>query len=218
MILYWALLVLADALKWILRAVRAGFLELGNWNQSRFCLPGCAAPISDLNIGARDGEKSYLDQIFSNLAATRRPPDRAVGLLSRVSVVHEIGRIEPIHIVSVGSCEPQHFISEEILDIPGFKVSTVLDYRKLDTLINRAPALVLAHRSLLPIELEHTCRLVRRNCPFTRILVIHDGEEFLEDSLYDDRVRPDVSGKDLIARILLLVQTLDLWRLQDGRR
>ena len=39
-----------------------------------------------------------------------------------------------------------------------------------------------------------------------RLTNVHAFE--LEDALYDDRVRADVIGKDLIARILFLVQTV----------
>lgn len=135
--------------------------------------------------------------------------------MRKLSTVHEIGRIDIIRIVCVGQCRPHHFLSDEILDIPGFKVSTELDYRKLGSTLQGAPALILLHDSLPPAELVAACSFIRRQWPHTRILLIRDGEEFLDDFLYDDRIGTDVTGRDLLARILLLVQTADLWRLRN---
>jgi hypothetical protein len=133
--------------------------------------------------------------------------------MRQLSMVHKIGRIDVVRIVCIGQCRPHHFLSDEILDIPGFKISTELDYRKLGSTSHGIPALIVIHDSLPPAELADACRFIRRHWPLTRILVIHDGEEFLEDSLYDDRVGTGVTGRDLIARILFHIQTVDLWRL-----
>jgi hypothetical protein len=134
--------------------------------------------------------------------------------MRQLSTVHEIGRIDVVRIVCIGQCRPHHFLSDEILDIPGFKVSTELDYRRLGSTPHGIPALVVFHDSLPPAELVDACRFIRRRWPLTRILVIHDSEELIEDSLYDDRVGTGVTGKDLIARILFHIQTVDLWRLR----
>jgi DNA-binding response OmpR family regulator len=135
--------------------------------------------------------------------------------MRQLSTVHEIGRIDVVGIVCIGQCRPHHFLSDEILDIPGFKVSTELDYRRVGSASHGIPALIVIHDSLPPAELVDACRFIRRHWPVTRILVIHDREELLEDSLYDDRVGTGVTGKDLIARILFHIQTIDLLRLRD---
>ena len=216
MLSFWSLLALAVAFWRISRVFGAGIF--GPRNSSHFLF--CWSADSDLSIqsdcivkhpGVTQVRKHRSSELSERSDWLRRP-------FHRISVVHDFGTIEPIHVVCVGQCRPHHFISDEILDIPGFKVSTVLDVRDLDTAVRGVPALVLAHDSLRPVELESTCRFVRQRWPITRILVVHDGEEFLDDSLYDDRVGSDVSGRDLISRLLFLVQTLDLWRPRDGRR
>jgi hypothetical protein len=199
----------------ILRAVGASTFEPRNSIEFCFGVPSNAHSLSESDFVVKDSDNT---QVRNHLnLGLRGPREWLTSSHNRISVVHKTGTIEPIHVISVGQCRPRHFISDEILDIPGVKVSTVLDSRDLDTAISGVPALVLAHDSLHPAELEDTCRFVRRRWPITRILVVHDDEEFLDDSLYDDRVRSDVSGKDLILRILFLVQTLDHWRPHEGR-
>jgi hypothetical protein len=215
MVSFWNLLALAISFWRMLRASGAGTFELSNSINSGFCLSSNARSSSESDFVVKDSDNTQVrNRPNSGLRESR---DWLTSSLYRTSVFHKIGTLEPIHIISVGQCRPHHFISEEILDIPGVKVSTVLDSRDLDTAIRGVPALVLTHDSLHLAELEDTCRFVRRRWPITRILAVHDDEEFLDDSLYDDRVRSDVSGRDLILRILFLVQTVDHWRLRDGR-
>lgn len=213
-----ALLALAVALWCILRVIGGSVLELSNSNRISLCWSACANPLPELHCGMQGGESRFVGRSIPTPPTPSGHPDWAGRSLKMRSLVHEIGTIEPIHILSIGQCKPCHTLSDELLDIPGFKVSSVLDYRELIQTIRYVPALVLVHDSLQPVELEDACRLVRQNWRFARILVIRDGEEFLEDALYDDRVLPDISGKDLIVKILFLVQTLDLWRPNNGRR
>lgn len=207
-----ALLAGVVALRWFLSATGNSIFSSSKEDTTGFQVP-VSSGLMSLGFMESGGEQRYHNQQSPNLSERQRAPNWLARDRNRLSTVHEIGKIGPIHIVCIGQCRPHHFLSDEVLDIPGFKVSSELDYRKLFSAINHVPALAVVHDSLHPIELENTCRQVRHKWPYTRILVIHDGEEFLEDSLYDDRVRPDVSGRDLIARILFLVQTLDLWRL-----
>ena len=210
MLLLWT--PLAFAVLWcVFCAIRGGLLRRSKSDRR----------VSNLSTGRRTGPDphlqfdGYADESLSEPQNLLECPKRS---LSRASVVHVIGNIESIHIVCVGKCRPQHFIYNEILDIPGFTVSTVLDYRELSTAVLDMPAIVLTHDSRGAIEMEDTCRFVRRKWPISRILVIHDGEDFLEDALYDDRVGSDIVGKDLMIRILFLVQTLDVWGPHIGRK
>lgn len=215
MVFICTLLSVAIALRWILSAADAGVLDSSKAGTAVFYMPARSGR-PELSLTKRRRKEGSGHQWSPNLSRLQPASNWLTKNHNRLSMVHEIGKVENVHIVCIGQCRPHHFLSDEILDIPGFEVSTELDYRKLYSAIHHVPALVLVHDSLHPIELEDACRLVRHKWPHTRILVIHDGEEFLEDSLYDDRVRPDVSGKDLIARILFLVQTLELWRLGAG--
>lgn len=209
MVSFGALLAYAVALRWILSAGNNGVFDSSKADTTDFYVPAVSGPVSQLGFSEKGGEECA----HSQSGGAPRPHWMSRNQ-TRISTVHKIGKVEPIHIVCLGECRPSHFLSDEILDIPGFKVSTALDHQKLFSAMQHVPALVLIHDSLHPVELEDACRNVRHKWPHTRILVIHDGEEFLEDSLYDDRIRPDVNGKDLIARILFLVQTLDLWKLR----
>jgi len=206
------LLSVAIALRWILSAVDAGILDSSKTGTAISYMPAHSSRLK-LRLTERRRKEGSGHQWSSSLSRLQPASNWLAKNHNRLSMVHEIGKIESVHIICIGQCRPHHFLSDEILDIPGFKVFAELDCRTLYSTIHRVPAIVLFHDSLHPIELEDACRLVRHKWPHARILIIRDGEGFLEDSLYDDRIRPDVSGRDLIARILFLIQTLDLWRL-----
>jgi len=215
---FWALLVLVLALLWILATTGTEILESSTSKFGACTLPSYGFPGSAFACAEWDDEKRRRNQPSPGSLGEHKSPDRPREYMKMPSTVRELGTIEPIHIVCIGHCRPHHFISDEILDIPGFKVSMERDHTKLHSTFHGIPALILIYDSFPPRELENACRFIRHQWPHTRILVIHDGEDFLEDSLYEDRVRTDVTGQDLIRRILFLIQTIDLWRLRGVKR
>src|SRR5579863_5280463 len=95
----------------------------------------------------------HQNHVSLSLIAEHRPQNRARGYMRQLSTAHEIGRIDVVRIVCIGQCRPHHFLSDEILDIPGFKVSTELDYRRLGSTSHSIPALTVIHDSLPLAEL-----------------------------------------------------------------
>ena len=60
--------------------------------------------------------------------------------------------------------------------------------------------------SLSQFELEETGRFIRHHWPRSKILVLRNGEDFLDDPLYDERVPVDISDHDLIETIETLLR------------
>lgn len=217
MVPFWALLALSAALWWLFDAAAARTRPERRFHDYRCLLSGANSCFA-LRLGAHDfAGASHAEQLV-HWNALDQTEKRSSGIRNGVAIVSEVVGSDSILIVALGQCRPHHFISDEILGAPGHIVCTLTDHRDLLTSIDQTPVLVLVHDSLLREEIEDACRVVRGRWPVARILVIRDDEESLEDWLFDDRVASDVSGRDLIARILFLVQTVDFRRLRDGQR
>ena len=116
---------------------------------------------------------------------------------------HRGGRTEErIHLLSVGSLERSYLLHDSVLLETGCRLSVITDYQDLWTISEEEVVhLAILQDSLSSFELEEASRFVRRHWPQAKILVIHSGEDFLEDALYDDRVEPAVPAEDLLKRI-----------------
>jgi len=75
---------------------------------------------------------------------------------------------------------------------------------------------VILHNTLSSFELEDASRFIRRRWPHARILVLHSGEGFLEDALYDERVALTVAPGVLLAAIERLAGGWQGQRSQDA--
>jgi hypothetical protein len=131
--------------------------------------------------------------------------------------------VEPLiprgnHVLIVGSTESANVIRYALLGEPKLTISNVTNYRELWTIPNQEIIhLVILNSTLSTFELEASGRLIRRRWPGARILVVRQGEGFLEDALYDDRVTEEDSPEVLRGRIRrLLVSRFDR-SLQDAR-
>jgi hypothetical protein len=122
------------------------------------------------------------------------------------------------HVVMVGSMESNNVVRCALLGEPNLTVSIVADYRELWTIPNQEIIhLVILNVTLTTFELEASSRLIRQRWPRTKILVIRHGEGFLEDALYDDRVKVGDTQEALRGRIgRLLVSHFERSR-QDAR-
>jgi hypothetical protein len=133
--------------------------------------------------------------------------------------VVKVGDIDPVRIVSIGQAKPEHTVTEELLDAPGFRIATIENYRGLFALASDgAPDIAVIHETPDWFVLEGICATLRHEWPQARILVIHDGEEFLDDALYDERLTVNANAMELRAKLLEIVRWLDLWRFEDGGR
>jgi hypothetical protein len=122
---------------------------------------------------------------------------------------------QKFHLLSIGSINRSDLLHDALLESRILHPSQtwkceelwlIPDYRELWVIPKHEVFHVaILHDTLSPFELDEACRFIRRQWPHTRILVICAGEDFLEDSLYEDRVMPDASPEALITAIEHLV-------------
>jgi hypothetical protein len=106
------------------------------------------------------------------------------------------------HVLIVGSMESNNVVRCALLGEPNLTISIVADYRELWTIPNQEIIhLVILNVTLTTFELEASSRLIRRRWPRAKILVVRHGEGFLEDALYDDRVKVGETPDALRGRI-----------------
>ena len=107
-----------------------------------------------------------------------------------------------VHLLSIGSIDRSYMLHDLLLLDSRCRLSVMTDYRDLWT-ISEVDAVHLAvlQDTLRPLELDKACRFIRHRWPHAKILVIRSGEDFLEDALYDDRVKPTESMEGLLNRI-----------------
>jgi hypothetical protein len=121
-----------------------------------------------------------------------------------------------IHLLSIGSVERSYALSDALLEKRRSSCSTRLDCRELWMIPNSLELWVIPGQETfdaailqdtLPLlELDEACRFIRRQWPSARILVIRTGDNFLDDTLYDDRVLPSSSTEVLITAIERLLK------------
>ncbi len=121
-----------------------------------------------------------------------------------------------IHVLSVGSVAHGDMIHDVLLQLRGFRLSVVTDYPGLGVIPTHEPIDVVVLHNTFPFsELEDFCRLIRRRWPHAGIVLVHRGESFLEDALYDDRVVPNVAPEVLLSTIQRLKGRWQGWRSGD---
>ncbi len=132
----------------------------------------------------------------------------AIASLDRRDVL----RIKTIHVLSVGPVDRGNFVHDALLELANFRLSIATDYSRLWAIPKheRIHAVVI-HCTFSLSELKDSCRLIRRRWPHAGILVVHQGEGFLDDALYDDRVAPTVAPEVLLTTIERLTEEED-WR------
>jgi hypothetical protein len=75
---------------------------------------------------------------------------------------------------------------------------------------------VILHNTLSSFELDDASRFIRRCWPHARILVVRQGEDFLDDALYDVRVVSNVDREVLLATIECLIAGWHEWGSRDA--
>jgi len=122
------------------------------------------------------------------------------------------------HVLMVGSIESNNVVRCALLGEPNLTISIVANYQELWTIPNHEIIhLFILNKTLSTIELDASSRLIRQRWPRAKILVVRHGEGFLEDALYDDRVKLGDTQEALRGRIgRLLVSHFERNR-QDAR-
>ncbi len=107
-----------------------------------------------------------------------------------------------MHILCVGPVDHSYMVHDVLLKVPDSRLSVATDYRELWAIPKRETIhVVILHDTLSTFELEKVCRFTREQWPSAGILVVREGEGFLDDELYDDRVMPTVTPEVLLAAI-----------------
>lgn len=181
---------------------------LSTWSSRTWIFPSIG---TRTRIGAADGKSIWLFKIGQFFWRKF--------LRARQTRSFYIGTVAPIRLLSVGPVGPDCLLIRALSGVPGFHISHVPDPRKLWTDLRPDVLDIAVFQNMLSCsELNDGACFVRQTWPRARILIIRDGGNLIDDSLYDDRVSPDVNANAFLITILRLVNQLDGWRFQDDVR
>jgi len=122
--------------------------------------------------------------------------------ISRAGQQDNLPMRDRMHVMAVGRVERTCNLHDALLAEKRVWLSVATDYRELWMRSNAESVHVFVLcETLTRFELEETSRFIRQQWPHARILVIQDGESFLDDPLYDDRLLPDAPSEILVAAI-----------------
>jgi len=123
----------------------------------------------------------------------------------------EIRSLMAIHVLSIGPIDFGSMVHDVLRVGLKFSLSIAPDCRDLWVIPKQESIQVaILHHTLSLYELEDASRFIRQRWPHARILVLRMGEGFLDDSLYDERVAPDVAPAVLLMTIERLTRE---WRM-----
>jgi hypothetical protein len=107
-----------------------------------------------------------------------------------------------IHILSVGSLDHGNLVYDALIGRSDFRLSIATDYPELWAMPKQEVIdVAILHDSLSLIGLDDACRFIRRHWPLARILVLRNGQDFLEDALFDSCMEPNTDPIMLLAVI-----------------
>jgi hypothetical protein len=138
--------------------------------------------------------------------AVRSVNEAAIGTLNR----RDIRRPRAIHVLSIGPIDFGTMVHDVLRVGLRSSLSIAPDCRDLwMTPKQESIQVAILHHALSLIELEDASRFIRQRWPQARILVLRQGEGFLDDGLYDERVAPDAPPAILLMAIERLTRE---WR------
>jgi hypothetical protein len=106
-----------------------------------------------------------------------------------------------MHIVLVGTLEYGSALYDALCK-KRFRLSILTDHHELWRKEDLGCVhLVILHNAIALPELNEAARFIRRRWSNAFILVMRQGENFLDDPLYDERLHPDTSATDLALRV-----------------
>jgi hypothetical protein len=109
---------------------------------------------------------------------------------------------ENLHILAVGPAPLCSIVGEAVRILPHCRLSIAGDLRQL-WLAPRGDVVDVAilDSTLSPLDLEDAGRLIRRQWPVARILILRSDLESLDDALYDEHVPPPATPATLLGAI-----------------
>jgi len=160
-----------------------------------------------LLMSLRRMKSSLLREIVSGVSAFRKDNESFGKDAGRGVLPDESPVTRGNHVLIVGPMDSGNKVRSALLGESNLTISIVTNYLELWTIPNQEFIhLVILNKTLSTFELDASSRLVRQRWPRAKILVVHQGEGFLEDALYDDRVKvgdtPEVL-RDRIGRLLI---------------
>lgn len=107
-----------------------------------------------------------------------------------------------IHVLAIGSIDQHNALHDLLLHLPSVRISALTHFMDLLDLSEQDLVHVaVLFESLSLHELLEASRTIRQKWPKAKIIIIREGEEFLEDFLYDLRLSPAAEPQELLALI-----------------
>lgn len=109
-----------------------------------------------------------------------------------------------LHVLAIGSIDQHNELHDLLLQLPTVRITALTHFLDLlDVAEQDLVHVAVLFQSLSPLELFEASRTIRQKWPKSKIIVIHEGEEFLEDFLYDQRLFPTAEPQELLGLIEL---------------
>jgi hypothetical protein len=107
-----------------------------------------------------------------------------------------------LHVLSIGSTKSCNFIRDALLQRQKCHLSIVTGCRELYAISSDEQFdLAILHDTLSEHDLRDSAECIRRRWPNTKILLISTKSEIVDDPLYDEWVRPNLSLESLLSTI-----------------
>ena len=150
--------------------------------------------------------RNWMSSISLNSLLHRAPSNSVGEAAILASSETENGNAESIEILAVGSGAWDRSVHDVLRSNPRLHLCSTEDPRTLWLMLAQQTLhVIVLNCSLSKYELEEVGRLARRRWPKAKILVIRDGEDFMEDALYDDRIFSSRNPDSFIASIERMV-------------
>ena len=109
---------------------------------------------------------------------------------------------DKIHVLSVGTIDHGSIVHDALLGRPNFRLSITADYRELCSIpAQEVIDVAILHNSLSSASLDDATRLIRERWPLARILVLRQDQSFLEQTVFDSYMEPNIDPIILLAII-----------------
>ena len=115
---------------------------------------------------------------------------------------------EKINLLSIGAIDHCYALYDALMEEGSSRTAVaqncrelwmIPDYRELWVIPkHEAVHVAILHTTGSSFELDEACRFIRHQWPSAKIVVVDDGEDFLDDALYDDRLMPGTSTEVLL--------------------
>lgn len=110
--------------------------------------------------------------------------------------------ITTLHVLSIGSVDSNGLVRDILLSRTGCQLLVATCVWDLSGLLTSGKIdVAILHSTLSPGELRSCAVYIRHHWPETKILLVHEQAEILDDPMYDERIPPESSAKGLFTMI-----------------